>query len=56
MGLLKPDLYRNFGVGFLIGALLVGASLAPNLTSDFSSPAQAAPAESLSESEPASNH
>lgn len=53
MGLFKPDLYRNFGLGFLIGSLLVGASLAPNLADEFSTAAQAAPAETFSDSEPA---
>jgi hypothetical protein len=51
MGLFKPDLYRNFGIGFLVGALLVGASLAPNLTTDIASPALAAPADEPSQSE-----
>ena len=27
MGLFKPDLYRSFGLGFLIGTMIVGASL-----------------------------
>lgn len=44
MGLFKPDLYRNFTIGFLLGAVLVGASLAPELTAEIASPAQAAPA------------
>lgn len=45
MGPFKPDLYRNFGIGFLIGALLVGASLAPEFTTDIASPAKATPVE-----------
>jgi len=54
MGLFKSDLYRNFGAGFLIGALLVGASMAGDITADIATPAQAAPAETSSESGPAS--
>ena len=27
MGLFKPDLYRSFFVGFLIGAVALGASI-----------------------------
>lgn len=27
MGLFKPDLYRSFALGFLIGAAALGASL-----------------------------
>ena len=27
MGLFKPDLYRSFAVGFLIGAAILGANL-----------------------------
>lgn len=50
MGLFKPDLYRNFGIGFLIGALLVGANLAGEFTTDIASPALAAPADSQGES------
>lgn len=42
MGLLKPDLYRSFGIGFLVGAMLVGASLAGELSTDIASPALAA--------------
>jgi hypothetical protein len=45
MGLFKSDLYRSFGVGFLIGALMVGASLAPHLEAEFASPAKAATAD-----------
>ena len=44
MGLFKPDLYRNFGIGFMIGALLVGLSLAPQFSTDIVSPASAATA------------
>lgn len=45
MGLFKSDLYRSFGIGFAIGALMVGASLAPHFEAEFASPAQAATAE-----------
>ncbi len=27
MGLFRPDLYRSFAIGFLIGAMLVGAQM-----------------------------
>ena len=27
MGLFKPDLYRSFAIGFLIGAMIVGANM-----------------------------
>lgn len=49
MGLFKSDLYRSFGIGFLIGALMVGASLAPSLTADIATPAKAAVAETQAE-------
>lgn len=52
MGLFKPDLYRNFGIGFFVGALLVGASLAGELTTDIASPALAAPAETSGSADP----
>ncbi len=28
MGLFKPDLYRSFTIGFLVGAMIVGANMA----------------------------
>ena len=49
MGLFKSDLYRSFGIGFLIGALMVGASLAPHFEAEFASPARAATADGSSE-------
>lgn len=42
MGLFKPDLYRNFALGFALGAVLVGVSVADNWQTDLASPAQAA--------------
>ena len=32
MGLFKPDLYRNFAIGFLVGAGLAVWQVAPQLT------------------------
>ena len=37
-----PDLYRQFGLGFLIGAALLAAANAEALSDQVSSPAQAA--------------
>lgn len=34
MGLFKADLYRNFAIGFVLGALLVGAQVGPELIGD----------------------
>ena len=31
MGLFKPDLYRNFGIGFAVGALLAVWQVAPGM-------------------------
>ncbi len=45
MGLFKPDLYRSFGIGFLVGALLVGALTAQDWTQEFSGTAYAATAQ-----------
>ena len=42
MGLFKPDLYRNFAIGFALGALLVGVQLGPQLLGDAIPQAQAA--------------
>lgn len=42
MGLFKPDLYRNFGIGFLVGALAVGAIAAKDWTQELSGKAYAA--------------
>jgi hypothetical protein len=33
MGLFKPDLYRNFAIGFLVGAGLAVWQVAPHLAS-----------------------
>lgn len=42
MRLVSSDLIRNFGVGFVVGALLVAGVNADSWGSEFSSPAQAA--------------
>lgn len=42
MTLLTPDLYRNFGIGFLAGALMVGAATIGDWGSGITSPARAA--------------
>ena len=42
MGLFTPDLYRNFAIGFAVGAVIIGASSVPNWEADLSSPVQAA--------------
>ena len=42
MGLFKPDLYRSFGIGFVIGALIVGASAVDSWSDTVAAPAQAA--------------
>ena len=41
MGLLKPDLYRSFGIGFALGAVLVALQLGPSLKDEFLPAAQA---------------
>jgi len=45
MGPFKPDLYRNFGIGFVLGALAVGALSAQDWQAELSSKAYAATAE-----------
>ncbi|ANY19190.1 hypothetical protein A6F68_00660 [Tsuneonella dongtanensis] len=42
MGLFKPDLYRNFAIGFALGAGLVVWQVAPNMTDSIVPQAQAA--------------
>lgn len=42
MTFFTPDLYRQFGLGFLIGAALLAAANAEALSDQVSSPAQAA--------------
>lgn len=44
MGLFKPDLYRNFAIGFLIGVLAVGIGATPDWQAEFSGKAHAAEA------------
>jgi hypothetical protein len=34
MGLFKSDLYRNFAIGFLLGAVAVSFQVAPELWQD----------------------
>ena len=45
MGLIKSDLTRNFGIGFLLGAVLVGAMTAEDWKAEFSQEAYAATTE-----------
>lgn len=42
MTFFTPDLYRRFGLGFLIGAALIAVSNAQTLSDQVSPPAQAA--------------
>ena len=42
MGLFKPDLYRNFGIGFAVGALLAVWQVAPAMIDQLVPQAQAA--------------
>ena len=42
MSFFTPDLYRQFGLGFLIGAALLAAANADALSDHVSPPAQAA--------------
>ena len=42
MSILKSDLSRNFGIGFVIGALMVGAMSVQNWDTQVASPAMAA--------------
>lgn len=41
MGLFKPDLYRSFGIGFALGAVLVALQVGPSLMDQFLPAAQA---------------
>lgn len=50
MGLLKPDLYRSFGIGFALGAMLVALQLGPSIKDEF---LPAAKAETVEQSAPA---
>ncbi len=43
MGLFTPDLYRNFAIGFALGAAVVVFQIAPNMADNFVSQAHAAP-------------
>ncbi|MEP5937765.1 MAG: hypothetical protein ABJ239_05520 [Erythrobacter sp.] len=45
MSLFKSDLSRNFGIGFLLGAVLVVMSAAPDWRAELAAPAQAATTE-----------
>lgn len=42
MGLFKPDLYRNFAIGFVLGAILVGIHVGPEMKAEFATQAHAA--------------
>ena len=42
MRFLSTDLFRNFGIGFIVGAVLVVAANAENWDNAVASPAQAA--------------
>lgn len=42
MRLFSPDLFRHFGIGFVMGALLIAGANADRWGSKLSSPAQAA--------------
>jgi hypothetical protein len=42
MGLFKPDLYRNMALGFMLGAVLAGWQIAPQLAAEIAPPAHAA--------------
>jgi len=44
MGLFKPDLYRSFAIGFVLGALAIGYSVAPEWEAEFAGKAHAAEA------------
>ncbi|WP_217896682.1 hypothetical protein [Novosphingobium sp. B 225] len=47
MGLFKPDLYRSFGIGFVLGALALTGAMVAQGRAQISGPipaAQAAPA------------
>ena len=41
MGLFKPDLYRSFGIGFALGAVLVALQFGPSVRDEFLPAAQA---------------
>jgi hypothetical protein len=42
MRLFAPDLYRNFGIGFVAGALLIAGATAESWSHELASPAHAA--------------
>jgi len=43
MRLFSSDLFRNFSIGFVLGALLVAGANAESWSADLASPAHAAP-------------
>lgn len=47
MSLFTPDLYRNFAIGFVLGAVAIVAQAAPDWQAEFSGQAQAAEARQL---------
>lgn len=42
MDLFKPDLYRSFGIGFVLGLALIAMISVPHWDGDLAEPAQAA--------------
>ncbi len=44
MGLFKPDLFRNFAIGFVIGTLAVGAMSVQDWSAEIATPAYASTA------------
>lgn len=42
MELFKPDLYRSFGIGFVLGIALIAMISVPHWDGDLADPAQAA--------------
>ena len=49
MGLFKADLYRNFAIGFLIGAVMIGVAAVPEWDAELASPAMATTGEDVKE-------
>lgn len=54
MGLFKTDLYRNFAIGFAVGAAFVGWNASGGWDGDIASPAQAAEMPAFDTVEPSS--
>jgi len=49
VGLFKPDLYRNFAIGFAIGAAVIGVASGSRWNGDIASSAQAATSNAASQ-------